>query len=470
MKRMTALCMAAAVTLSMTACSSGSNGQSTETTAPAASSQTETTAAETKAETAATETTAAEMTASAEKEEVEITFWHAMSGVNEEAIQKITDDFTKEYPHIKVTLMNQGGYLDLFDKLMASAKANQLPNLAQIYSNRLSWYVDKGLALDLNTYMNDSELGFSAEEKADFPDMFMDDCIWGDKQYAMPFNKSQMVLYYNVDMFEEAKLEVPTTWEEWADAAEKLTKDTDGDGEPDIYGVVFANNLSTDIAPWVRQAGGDTIDEEAGKPMFDTPEMKEAIEFLNGMFQNQSARFAGEDKNANTPVQQGRAAMCVASTSTLPYIESDTMEGITINAAALPGHKNNAQLYYGTNVTIYDTGSDAQKEASWLYLKFLTSTENTAYFAAQTGYIPVRKSAETDPVFAEVLAQKPMKQLCFECMDDGFQGERCTGSINALDALGDQIDLIFSGEKEIDAALKDAQANGEKAIAEAQSN
>ena len=63
-----------------------------------------------------------------------------------------------------------------------------------------------------------------------------------------------------------------------------------------------------------------------------------------------------------------------------------------------------------------------------------------------------------------------MKQLCFECMDDGFQGERCTGSINALDALGDQIDLIFSGEKEIDAALKDAQANGEKAIAEAQSN
>ena len=55
-------------------------------------------------------------------------------------------------------------------------------------------------------------------------------------------------------------------------------------------------------------------------------------------------------------------------------------------------------------------------------------------------------------------------------MDDGFQGERCTGSINALDALGDQIDLIFSGEKEIDAALKDAQANGEKAIAEAQSN
>ena len=44
-----------------------------------------------------------------------------------------------------------------------------------------------------------------------------------------------MVLYYN-DMFEEAGPEVPKTWDEWKDAAEKLTKDTDGDGEPDIYG------------------------------------------------------------------------------------------------------------------------------------------------------------------------------------------------------------------------------------------
>ena len=191
------------------------------------------------------------------------------------------------------------------------------------------------------------------------------------------------------------------------------------------------------------------------------------MEFLNSMFQNKTARFAGEDKNSNVPVQQGRAAMCVASTSALPYIESDTMEGITINAAALPSHKTDDQLYYGTNVTVFDTGSDAQKQAAWDYLKFLTSTENTAYFAAQTGYIPVRKSAQNDPVFAPILAEKPIKQLCFDNMDRGFQGTRNIGGINALDALGDQLDLVFSGEKDIDSALKDAQANGEKALAEA---
>lgn len=456
MKKFVSLLLAGLLMLSMAACSSGTADQSS---APSAAPSD-----------APSGTPAATGAPSKVTEEVEITFWHAMSGVNEEAIQKITDDFMAQYPNIKVTLMNQGGYRDLFDKLMASAKADQLPNLSQIYSNRLSWYVDKGLALDLTPYMADPDTGLTEEDYADIPAMFMDDCIWGDGQYAMPFNKSMMVLYYNVGMFEEAGLEVPTTWDEWADAAAKLTKDTDGDGEPDVYGIVFANDLSTDIAPWLKQAGGATMSEETNELYFDTPETKEAIEFLNGMFQSKVARLAGEDQNANVPLQQGRAAMCVASTSALPYIESDTLEGITIDAAALPGYKTDDQLYYGTNVTIFDTGSDAQKQASWEYLRFLTSTENTAYFAAQTGYIPVRMSAQNDPVFAAVLEEKPIKQMCFDNMDRGFQGTRNIGGINALDALGDQLDLVFSGEKDVDTALKDAQANGEKAMAEAQNS
>lgn len=137
-------------------------------------------------------------------EDVEITFWHAMNGANLEAMEKITDDFMVKYPNIKVSLMNQGGYIDLFDKLMASAKADQLPNLAQIYSNRLSWYVSKDLVQDLTPYMNDHEVGFTDEDYEDIPKMFMDDCIWGDKQYAIPFNKSMMVLYYNADMLKDA--------------------------------------------------------------------------------------------------------------------------------------------------------------------------------------------------------------------------------------------------------------------------
>ncbi|MBN2899629.1 MAG: ABC transporter substrate-binding protein [Clostridia bacterium] len=403
-------------------------------------------------------------------EPVEITFWHAMSGANEEAMLKITDDFMAAYPNVKVTLVQQGGYRDLFDKLMAAAKAEQLPTIAQIYSNRLSWYVSKGLVEDMTPYMQDAENGFTAADYEDIPKMFLDDGIWDGKQYAVPFNKSQMVLYYNVDMLEDAGVAVPTTWEEWTAASAALTADKDGDGEPDVYGTVFENGLSTDIAPWFKQAGGTTINDETGEIMFNTEAAKEAVAFINTMIQNKTARFAGDDKSQNVPLQQGRAAMCVASTSALPYIEKDTMEGITINCAPLPSYKTDDQLFYGTNVTMFNAASEAEKAAAWNYVKFLTNTENTAYFGSQTGYIPVRKSAQEVPVFKAVLEEKPMKKVPFASMDRGFQGARCVGSINALDALGEELDLVFSGQKDIDSALADAQTKGEQAMEAAQNN
>ena len=250
----------------------------------------------------------------------EVVFWHAMSGSNEEALVNLADKFMDENPNIKINLQFQGNYRELFEKLMAAAKANQLPTMTQIYSNRLSWYIEKGLVENLNPYMENEKVGLSKEEIADYPALFLDDGIWNGNQYAMPFNKSQMVLYYNVDMFKEAGIEVPERWEDWKSAAEKLTKDTNGDGEPDVYGIVFANNISTDIAPWLKQAGGMTMSEETNELYFDTPETAEAIEFLNSLIQSKVARTAGEDKYANVPLSQGRAAMCVASTSAISEI------------------------------------------------------------------------------------------------------------------------------------------------------
>ena len=121
----------------------------------------------------------------------EITFWHAMSGSNEEAIQKITDDFMEQNENVSVKLVNQGGYMDLFDKLMASAKADQLPTMTQIYSNRLSWYVSKGLVADLTPYMEDEQTGFTEEDLADIPEMFLADGIWDGNSMQSRLTKAR---------------------------------------------------------------------------------------------------------------------------------------------------------------------------------------------------------------------------------------------------------------------------------------
>ena len=401
---------------------------------------------------------------------VEVEFWHAMSGSNEEALKKIVSDFESKNENIKIKLVFQGNYRELFDKLMAAAKGNTLPTMAQIYSNRLSWYVGKDLVENLNPYIENKEIGLSEEDMKDIPKLFFEDGKWDNKQYAMPFNKSQMLLYYNKDMLNEAGVEVPTTWEEWKEASKKLTVDKDGDGNPKIYGTVFENGISTDIAPWVKQSGGEIIDEENNKINFNTPETKEAVGFINSMIQDKTARLAGEDKNSNIPFNQGKAAFCVASTSAIPFIKDGIQEGTKWFAAPLPGNKTNDQLYYGTNVTAFNTGEAEEKLAAWLFMKHLSSAEVTAEFAQNTGYLPVRYSAQETPEYKKFLEENPINGVALKSFDVGFQGARNVGEINALDALGEELELLFNGKKSIDDALKDAQSKGESAMAEARKN
>ena len=53
-------------------------------------------------------------------------------------------------------------------------------------------------------------------------------------------------MLYRTDRFEEAGLDVPTTWDEFLECAKALTKDSDGDGEIDQWGfsMVGSNNSS----------------------------------------------------------------------------------------------------------------------------------------------------------------------------------------------------------------------------------
>lgn len=65
---------------------------------------------------------------------VEITFWHAMSGAQEQSLAKLTDDFMSKNKNIKVNLQNQSSYPDLQQKLTATiASPKNLPTLTQAY-------------------------------------------------------------------------------------------------------------------------------------------------------------------------------------------------------------------------------------------------------------------------------------------------------------------------------------------------
>ena len=84
--------------------------------------------------------------------------------------------------------------------------------------------------------------------------------------------------------------------------------------------------------------------------------------------------------------------------------------GIVIPQGA--DNKNPKTALYGANAILFKSTPEKQL-ASWLFLKYFTSKDVTAYWSIQSGYLPVRKSAAESDVykkfFAEMVGIKVLK-------------------------------------------------------------
>ena len=167
------------------------------------------------------------------KPAAKITWWHAMSGVNGDAVNKIVDGFNKSQSNIKVEAVFQGTYDDLLAKLNTAIASNAAPALVQVYDIGQVYMRDSGQIVPMQAFIDRDKF-----DTKDFEPAVINYYKYQDKLQSMPFNASSAILYYNKDAFKEVGLDPskpPVTFTEIADAAKKLTK-KDASGSTSRYG------------------------------------------------------------------------------------------------------------------------------------------------------------------------------------------------------------------------------------------
>lgn len=100
---------------------------------------------------------------------------------------------------------------------------------------------------------------------------------------------SNVILYYNKDLFDKAGVAYPTndwTWDDMLAAAKKLTLDTNGDGKIDQWGFAV-NNVVWVWAAFVWAHGGDILSPDRKQCLLQSPEAIEALKFYYGMLTDQ---------------------------------------------------------------------------------------------------------------------------------------------------------------------------------------
>ena len=328
-----------------------------------------------------------------------ITFWHAMGGVNGEALDYLVNKFNEENEYgITVDSQYQGSYDDAINKL----KSAQLGN--------------RGADLD----MIDSE-GYDV---SDLEENITAYYTVNDELYSMPFNSSTPILYYNKDMFDKAGVtEIPTSLEGIANIADDLVN-KGGAGEAlsmGIYGWFFEEFMCKQGLAYVDNGNGR--EAAAEKVVFD--ENGGALNILNEWKKLYDAGYApnvgrGGDSGL-ADFSSGKAAMTLGSTASLKQILQDVNGSFEVGTAYFPSITDDDKggvSIGGASLWMLDNQDDAKKAATWEFVKYLVSAESQAYWNAQTGYFPVTTAAHDEQVFKDNIAEYPQFQTAIDQLHD----------------------------------------------------
>ena len=359
-------------------------------------------------------------------EAAEITFWHAMGGGQGEALEKLVAEFEKENPNIKVNLQNQGNYGDLNQILVATMQSpNDLPTITQAYPDWMLQFEDANLVTELTDMVN-GENGI--EDYEDILEGVRQEIEKDGKIMGLPFNKSTEVFWYNKTLFDELGLEVPTNYEELVEVSKKINE------EKGIPGVGF-DSLSNFYATYLHNKGVE-MDESLD---VTSDESVEAVQYYLDGIKEGYFRIAGTDQYMSGPFANEQVGAYIGSNAGEVYVKDGVDGKFEYAAAPYPAE---SAVQQGTNIYMFDNADDAQKQAAFKFLKFLTSKESQIQFALDTGYMPARTSAIEDSTYSE--SDSAIAPILADATKNLYSRPLAPGSQQAYNDIGSVLEQILS--------------------------
>jgi len=225
-----------------------------------------------------------------EGEEVTLKYWFCMT--EKERLERVElARFEQEHPRIKVEV-SLDACADYATTLKAAFAAGTAPDVFISVTDHVYEFGDEGFLVPLDPF-----IARDFPELADFFPVVHEGMTGVDgNRYALGRDWVITGLFYNKDLFDEAGLAYPDdtwTWQDFREAAKKLTKDVDNDGRIDQYGAFVAPDYYTgDSIIW--SFGGRVYDPEDNKTHFSDPKSIEALQFLADMILEDKSAPGGQ--------------------------------------------------------------------------------------------------------------------------------------------------------------------------------
>ena len=313
-------------------------------------------------------------------------------------LSEMVRDFEIENPDIAMDIVAKSGYVGIHGAMLAELPDGELPDLAVAFPSMIAEYAAAGVVAPLDPYLNDPEIGLTAEDLADIYPGYLEAgrfSGYGQQMLAFPFSQNAIGMWVNETLLEQAGwTQVPATWAEFEQAC------FDVEATTGIGCYPFVESVSTFNA-WLYSRNGQQLDVAGQRATFNEPAGVESLTLLRRLIDVGLAWRPEDAYGDYVAFANGQAAFTFSSTGNgqlhLDAYDGALRRGVppfrwrqTMIPQADP--QDPATALYGTSFFVLLT-DPTREAAAWRFVRWFTDTPQSARWAADLQSMPVRISA-----------------------------------------------------------------------------
>ena len=390
-------------------------------------------------------------------------------GVPTEDSYEIFDDliqrFEEKYPNVEVEYTSGIPVDEYSDWLSKQALEGTLPDVMLILPEDFSVYAQVGLLADLSDYTSKD---YSFNKDIYYASSY-ETGIYEDELYALPYESIPTLMFVNKTLLANESIEVPNadwTWSDFYEICEKVSKDTDGDGVLDQFGVygyewedaVYANDVNL-------------FDESGTEANINSENMKEAISFVRNIERlNQNIEISSSD------FDEGKVAFCPMQFSQyrayMPYPwKVKKFSTFEWDCIPLPKAQNGDNSSIMETLSVAISSNTKHKDEAWNLLKMISCDETTQMniFYMSSGVSPLKDVTQSEEAMDVIMQDTPgnsdfKMDILNEVMEKGKYQPKIKNYFEIIEQLDVELYRIIHSTTSLDSSLSELQKKITKII------
>ena len=376
-----------------------------------------------------------------------------------DAIQVLADAYMEENPDVTVDVeVREFGdhHTNLTTALAAGSGA---ADVVAIEVGFIAKFVADGGLADLNA--EPFNAGEFTGELADYA--VAQGTTNEGRMVAMPTDLGPGIMFYRRDRFEEVDTNVEdiiSSWDDYIEFGKTVTRDTDGDGQNDVYLIADAADVYNAMIRSGLEDGQGLYFDAEGSPLVNTER------FVNAFQVAKEIRDNGLDAQISAWSNEWQEAFkrgTVATQLSGAWLQGHLQNYMAPDTAGLWGAENLPGGAYATwGGSFYSIPEQSEnKELAWDFIKFMVDNRDSQLLAFDTiEAFPALKSTWEADVFEQPIAflnDQPARELYINVVNNIVGTVTHPGDVIAEEVVTNALASVLNDGADINEALAEAE-------------